>query len=195
MGGPEAPHLTERRYGQVMADHPYTKLSPADAAVALRSLERRFRDAATSAVVTLDDEPDEAEIDEIANRTGADGRSAIDHVVAARIRIDTALTSLQKALVSPSHQIDTELLELGLVGELQHSGRLSTEIDTLATSAATLAETVDSADVTNWVDERSTTSGSTSTPLAIVQATVAFSLDRLQSLEAVLREVRGHPTP
>ena len=59
---PDAPHLT---LGTVplMAGHPYTNLSPSDAAVTARSFGRRFRDAAAAAANSLDDEPDEAEID------------------------------------------------------------------------------------------------------------------------------------
>ena len=181
-----------------MAEHPYTDLSPADAAVALRSFERRFREAAKAAVVSLDDEPDQADIDEVATRPGADGRSALDHVVAARRRIADALPAVQKALVSPDSVVEPRLLDLepaaaAATSSSDQSSSLATEVQRLAVDAAALAERVESADAGHWTGVRSTTTGGTTTPLAIVQTTVAFAIDTLKSVDRVLREVRGRP--
>lgn len=59
-------------------------LTPDDAAVAVRSFPRRFR-----AVFARPDDADESfDLDEAARRTGSDGQSAVDHLVAATRLVD-----------------------------------------------------------------------------------------------------------
>jgi hypothetical protein len=176
-----------------MAGHPFTNLSPADAAVALRSFGRRFRDAASAAATTLDEEPDEDQIDEVANRTGADGRSAIDHVAEATTRLAAVHDSVRAALVNPNHRVDARLVATD-PGEPSHAaGGLHPGIDALERAASALAHQVDHADASNWLASRTTTDGGTATPLQVLQAAVAFTLDRLRDTERTLREVRGRP--
>jgi hypothetical protein len=178
-----------------MAAHPFTDLSPADAAVALRSFGRRFRDAAAAASSgSLDEEPTEVEVDDYAARTGADGRSALDHLAAAADRLDAAREAVRAALVDAGRRVDDALLDLEPPEPGHHSGSLAHELGRIERFAVSLAEVVEGADAERWLDTHATSGGGSTTPLAVVQTTVAFALDRLKAVERVLREVRGRPT-
>jgi hypothetical protein len=190
---PDAPHPT---LGTVhtMAAHPYSNLSPADAAVAARSFGRRFRDAAAAAATSLDDEPDEAELDEMANRLGDDGRSALDHVALAVERLESAADSVRAALVNTSHRIDSRLLATVPEAPPTHSGSLDAELGRVEAAGPRLAAVIDDADAGQWLGSRSIDEGGSATPLEVVQAAVAFVLERLKDTERTLRAVRGRPT-
>ena len=178
-----------------MAAHPYTRLSPADAAVAARSFGRRFREAAAAAATTLDDQPDEAELDEMAARPGAEGRSALDHLALASRRLEVAAERTRAALVNRSHEIDPGLLSVEVTDPPTHSSSLTASIDRVERAGSALAQVIDEADASQWTASRSVTGGTGSaTPLDGVQATVAFVLDRLKDTERTLREVRGRPS-
>ncbi len=178
-----------------MAEHPFTDLIPADAAVAARSFGRRFRDAAAAAAAaTLDEEPEQSELDEVAARPGADGLSALDHLALAADRLDAAQSAVRASLVDPGHRVKAELLDLEAAAGVSHSGRLEHELGRIERFGAELAEAVERGDAGHWVDERTTTAGDSTTTLAVLQATVAFVLDRLKAVEKVLREVRGRPS-
>lgn len=109
----------------------FSSLSPSDAAVALRSFPRRFREASSAAVVDLDDEVDQDQIDEVANRPGTDGRSGIDHVAAAAARVDAAGRTLRSVLVSPTRPIDEALVTDDDGEPPTHTGNLEHELDHL----------------------------------------------------------------
>lgn len=185
-----------------MAQHPFTDLSPTDAAVTFRSFGRRFRSA-----VGLDSSPpdeanqsdreeDELEVDleEMANRVGSEGRSALDHVALAASRMELATSEVQAALVTDSHQVDQSLAEVAVVHVPSHSGHLEPELERLTKAAEALAHTIEHSDSSWWLKTRTTTTGATATPLALVQATVAFVLDRMHAIRAVLHEVRRRPS-
>jgi hypothetical protein len=174
-----------------MATHPFTHLSPADAAVAARSFARRFRDAAAAAATSLDDEPDEADLDEVAGRAGNDGRSALDHLASAAVRLELATDRTRAALVDRNHQVDPALLSTDAGDAPSHSGSLAAELDRLERAGSGLAQVIDDADASHWNAVRATVGGGSATPLDGVQATVAFVLDRLKDTERTLREVRG----
>ena len=145
--------------------------------------------------MTLDDEPDEADLDEVANRPGADGRSGLDHIAAATARLVAAGRALRTALVSPTVRIDRTLIEAASPTSVSgHSGHLDAELDQLERAAVALAEVIDSADPNQWLVARPTTETGTANPLDVLRATVGVVLDHLRALERVLREVRGHPT-
>ena len=130
----------------------------------------------------------------MANRPGDDGRSALDHVALAADRLDAAADSVRAALVNQSHRIDTRLLGLEPGGPPAHSASLDTELGRVETAGSRLATVIDDADAGQWLKNRSTDSGASATPLEVVQAAVAFVLDRLKAAERTLREVRGHPS-
>lgn len=177
-----------------MAASPFSSLSPNDAAVAVRSFPRRFRDAAASATAGVDDDPDEPSVDELAARRGADGRSALDHVALSTERVEATAHALRSALVSPTQIIDQVLVDPEpSAGSAAHSGRLDTELDRLERACRALAERVDHADARQWLVTRPTTGSATAHPLDVLRATVAVVLDHLRGLERVLREVRGRP--
>lgn len=173
-----------------MVRAPFDALSPNDAEVALRSFGRRFRDAARAAVVDLDGEVDEQQLDEFAARAGTDGRSAVDIVAAVADRMVAAERAVHSALVSPSHRIDADLL-VPTLAVAEHSGHLDHEVDRLERAATTFADRVDAADASHWLGSRQGSDGTPATPLAIVQAAVGAAVAALRDVERVLREVRG----
>jgi hypothetical protein len=177
-----------------MATSPFSSLSPNDAAVAVRTFPRRFRDAAASATSGIEDDPDEPTVDELAARTGADGRSGLDHVALSVERIEATTHALRSALVSPTQVIDHGLVDPEpAAGSATHSGRLDTELDRLDRASRALAEQVEQADARQWLVTRPTTGAATAHPLDVLQATVGMVLGHLRGLERVLREVRGRP--
>jgi hypothetical protein len=146
-----------------------------------------------AAATTLDDEPDEAELDEIAGRRGEDGRSALDHLALAAERLDTATSAVRAALVNSTHRVDTALLAPEAGDAPPHSASLETELGRIEQAGPLLAQVIDDADASQWLAARPTSDGSSATALQVVQATVAFVLDRLKATERTLREVRGRP--
>lgn len=173
---------------------PFSSLPPSDAAVALRSFPRRFREASSAAVVDLDDEVDQDQIDEVANRPGTDGRSGIDHVAAAAARVDAAGHTLRSVLVSPTRPIDEALVTNDAGEPPTHTGNLEHELDRLDRACSALADQIEAADANHWLVTRPTTGSRAANPLELVQSTVGVALDHLRSLERVLREVRGRPS-
>lgn len=182
-----------------MAQHPYTDLSPNDAAVAIRGFERRFREATNTPRPDDDGRQATPELDtdihpdEMANRVGQAGLSALDHVALAAGRLELAASEVQAALVSDSHRVDHTLAEIEVVHQPSHSGQLEPELERLARAADALAHTIEHSDGSWWLKQRDTNAGGTATALELVQATVAFTLDRMHAAQAVMREVRGRP--
>lgn len=182
-----------------MAQHPYTDLAPTDAAVAIRGFERRFRQAVNAP--RPDDVGDEAfegldadvDPEEMVNRVGQQGRSALDHVALAAGRLELAASEVQAALVTDTHKVDHSLAEIEVVHTPSHSGHLEGELERLGKAADKLAHTIEHSDGSWWLLPRHTDNGGTATALELVQATVAFTLDRMHAAQAVLREVRGRP--
>ncbi|MGY6502340.1 MAG: hypothetical protein ACXIVQ_15755 [Acidimicrobiales bacterium] len=173
-----------------MADHPFTNLSPDDAAVALRSYGRRYRDAARAAVVDLDGEVDDDRLDEFASRPGGDGRSAIDLIASVAERLEAARDETHAVLVSTTRPVDAALLQPALPAS-SHSGHLDDEVDRLDRAASSFADRVAEADASHWLVARPDSSGGTATPLDVLQATVAVAVATISDVERVLREVRG----
>lgn len=179
-----------------MASSPFSSLSPTDAVVAVRSFPRRFEQAARAAAAALDDDdPDESEIDEFAARTGRDDWSALHHIAAATARLEAVRPELRAALVSSDRPIEDALGDPSRSDDApSHSGSLAAELSRLERAASDLADELDRADSDRWLVTRPTRAASTAAPLDVLRATVEHSLDRLRSLEAVLREVRGRPS-
>ena len=138
---------------------------PSDAAVTLRSLNRRFRGLFTG---LGDDESPEA----LAVRPGADGRSATDHLVAAT-----------DAVVVAGHELDGALGARG-TGPAPVGTTLGDHLDDLARIAGTLAERVEHTSADEWA---------ASGALPSLWAAIDTALSHLKQAERTLAEVRGRP--
>ena len=174
-----------------------SSMHPGDGAVALRTLPRRYRDAARTAATTdLADEPDDQAIDEVAARVGPDGWSAADLVVAASARAEALERWLRSALVSDTAIAPRDLLGAELAVDHDPSAPpFARAVDELAERLARLAKVVDDADAARWIATLPTdsTDSPTVTPLEVLQRGVASLVGGERRLGPLLRSVRGRP--
>jgi hypothetical protein len=172
-----------------------SSMQPGDAAVALRTLPRRYRDAARTASTTdLDPDggADEAAIDEVAARVGPDGHSAADVVAAAAAHVALLDRTLRSALVSDAVVVPRRLGEDAPTVTRADGGRgFGDAVDELGRGCTALAEVVDGADPTRWTAPIATESGGTTTPLQVLQKGVAVLVGWERELAPFLRAVRG----
>lgn len=165
-----------------------SKLSPSDAVVALRSLERRYR--GLFAGLEDDESPDD-----LALRRAGDW-SAIDHVVAATRFIGAATGAVAAALTADSPTVApadvdpaTAPKPTAAAGPLHE--RLA-ELGVVANAAADRIAHVPSGD---WTRPAVVGDGSgrTISALEIVRAAVDAGVTHLREAERVLAAVRGRP--
>lgn len=167
-------------------------MNPPDAAAALRSFARRYEEATRAAAVDLSGEPEPDEIDELANRVGSAGRSALDVVVDTARSLAALDRALEQSLVDDAAVINADVLD----GSRRHfagghSGEFATEVDLLSTEATAMANRIARADPNRWLHEATVTGGGTTTPLAIAREAVRTARDHLEELRRILHEVRG----
>jgi hypothetical protein len=165
-----------------------SQLSPSDAVVALRGLERRYR--GLFAGLRDDESPDD-----LAHRRAA-GWSAVDHAVAATRFIAGANRALGRIVTAdsptvpaadvdptlsanpgtPARPVDGFLAELGA-----EANAMGDRIEHVASGDWTRAAVVDDG------------SGRTVTALDVARATVDSGITHLREAEKVLATVRGRP--
>ena len=170
-----------------------SSMQPGDAAVALRSFHRRFRDAARTAVVDLDGEPDEARIDEMAARVGPDGYSAIDLVRTAEEHIEATSRAIEAGLVQDDATTAAAVTSRPDVRPGEASSGLDAAVGRVAAVAERLAERVEGADARRWETPIQVDDGSATTPLALLRELVAALVTWERDLTRTLRAVRGRP--
>jgi hypothetical protein len=164
-----------------------SKLSPSDAAVALRGLERRYR--GLFAGLGEDEAPDD-----LAHRQ-VHGWSAIEHIVAAAWAIAAAERALAAVLTR-----DTPSLAAADVDHEARpkpgapTGTVHERLSELGLEAQALAGRVESTPADDW--ERKATvegSGHTLTALDITRSAVDAGVSHLRAAETVLNAVRRRP--
>jgi hypothetical protein len=153
---------------------------PADAVVALRSLDRRFR--ALFAGREEDESPDD-----LARRRGAAGRSAADHVAHATRTLTEGEASLSAVLTRDDAVVEARSTDLDAP-----PGPVDGLLDELAAAAEALANRADRVDAQDWARTATTPAG-TETALEVLWLTVDTVIADLRAAELVLREVRGKP--
>jgi len=152
---------------------------PADAVVALRGLTRRFR--GLFAGLEDDERPED-----VALRPGADGRSALDHVVGATHVLASLGRGVQRALVEDGPLVEpAPPVAAGATGPVE--ARLA-ELDDTAQALAARIEHVPAADWARTV-RVSDREGST-TALDLLWEAVDGAVAQLRATERVLAEVR-----
>jgi hypothetical protein len=164
-----------------------SKLTPADAAVTLRGLERRYR--GLFAGLGEDDSPDD-----VAHRR-VDGWSAIDHVVAAARAIGAADRALAKVLTSDAPDLDPGDVE-PQARPVAPTGTVHERLSELGYEAVVLADRIASVPAGDWVRRgRIAGEGKEVTALDLVRSAVDAGVTQLEGARRVLHAVAGPPDP
>ena len=162
------------------------KLAPADAAVALRSLPRRFRALFTGR--EYDEGPDD-----LAQRPGADGWTAVGHIAAASRAIALAAGALQDVLRSDDPTIERAVIERNRrVEDPAPGGSVEERLSELGWETDTMAETVAGVAAHDWSRTGSIPGhDKPASAVDLVRAAVEAGVDHLKAAEKTLAEVRA----
>jgi hypothetical protein len=158
------------------------QISPADAAVTLRSLPRRF---ASELATPDDDRPDEV----VHRRPPGGGLSAIEHSA----WVASGLPRLGQALHQVLFENDPviEVPPLVPVPPLEHAHRSVPEtVEAIAANARPLADVIDGVDGDDWL-RPATLNGQKVTALDVAHGAVQLGIYHLRAIERTLREVAG----
>lgn len=160
---------------------------PSDAVVALRSLGRRYR--GLFAGLGEDERPDD-----LAHRNGSDGRSALDHVVAATRTLTFLARALDQVLVDDDAMLHPAVSDPAQREWPDATGTVDERISELAWEADHLAERADKVPAHDWARAARVASHDASTSaLAVLWDAVDSAVEHLKAAERTLREVRGRP--
>jgi hypothetical protein len=165
-----------------------SRLSPSDAVVALRSLERRYR--GLFAGLDEDESPDD-----LAHRRAGDW-SAIDHVVAASRFVARANRALARVLTADSPPVAAADVDpAASPGPAAPAGPVDGPLAELASEANAMADRIDRVPAGDWTRTAAVDDGSgrTVTALDIARAAVDAGVTHLRDAEKVLAAVRGRP--
>jgi hypothetical protein len=163
-------------------------LSPSDAAVALRSLDRRYR------TLFRGHQDDEAPED-LALRPGNEGWSALGHVVAAARAIGACAAALDMVQTQELPVIDRSVLDPNRRAvDPTPTGTVDEAISELAWEAEALAERIKRVPAERWGRSgRIADTGEAADSLRIVRAAVEAGVSHLKAAERTLDEVRAQP--
>jgi hypothetical protein len=161
-------------------------LSPSDAAVALRSLDRRYRAAFAG------HEDDEAP-DDLAHRRGPEGWTALAHVVAGARAIATCAAALDRVLREDGPELEPATVDPDRTPfDPQPSGTVDDRVSELAWEADALADRVERTGAEQWarvgvLRGQHRTVGA----LDILRTAVSAGVEHLRGSEQVLETVRA----
>lgn len=160
-------------------------LSPADAAVALRSLDRRYRG-------TLVGHDEDEAPDDLAVRPGRDGWSALGHVVAASRAIAAANAALAEVQSGEDVQVERSVVEADRrPTDPTPDGSVDERVSELAWEADALADRIGHVPADRWGRSgRLAGTGRSVDSLALVRAAVRAGIEHLHAVERTLDEVR-----
>lgn len=157
---------------------------PADAVVALRSLGRRYR--GLFAGLADDESPDD-----LAHRNGSDGRSALDHVVAATRTITFLGRALEQVLVEEDPVLHPAVLDRAEREWPAASGPVEDRLSELAWEADHLAERAQHVAARDWGRHaRVARHDATASAAAVLWDAVDTAVEHLKAAERTLAEVR-----
>ena len=165
-----------------------SKLTPADAAVTLRGLERRYRGLFTG--VGDDETPDD-----VAHRR-VDGWSAIDHVVAAARAIGAADRSLAKVLTLDTPSLDpADVVPASRPQPMAPTGTVHERLSELGYEATALADLIGGASAREWAREGVVADEPprTITALDVVRAAIDAGIGHLDAARKVLAAAVARP--
>jgi len=162
-----------------------SSVSPADAAVALRSLPRRYR----SALQPIDD----PQVDEWAERVGPDGSSALDHLVQASRGITVVHQALRQALnaSSPPTLPPGVMDPAARAFDTSHGTSVDAELDLLADEAEAAATTVVDAPGEAWKKTATVAGGGGEvSTLQLLAELVRTGVDQLKAAQQAFDHAR-----
>ena len=165
-------------------------IAPADAAVALRSLPRRFREAIALSTphdgpASDDDRPTPSTnaVEAHAQQLGPDGTSPLEQVVAATAELSLlhrATTSLLAGSSTPLHPAVVD--RTARVWDVPPGLTLDDALTQLEQEATSYAHLLETADATAWAKGGAVAGGQSVTALGIVSDAVQSAVDRLRSI-------------
>lgn len=158
---------------------------PSDAAVALRSLDRRFRGLLAGR--TEDESPDD-----LACRIGRGGRSALDHVVAATRTITFLGRALEQIIIEEAPVLHPAVLDSSAREWPEAAGSVDERVSELGWEADALADKVARVPAADW-GRRAAVAGhdATVSALDVLWDAVDSAVGHLKAAEQVLGEVRN----
>ena len=162
-----------------------SSLSPADGAVALRSLPRRYR----SVLQPIDDDQVEA----WAQQVGPSGTSALDHLVQAARGITVLHQALRQALnaSAPPTLPPAVLDESARAFDTSTGTSVDAELDLLADEAEAMATTVTDAPGSAWTKTATVAGGGGEvTTLQILEEAVRTGVDELKAAQQAFDHAR-----
>jgi len=158
-------------------------VSPADAAVALRSLPRRYRGI-------LVRPEDEQEGDNPVTRPGASGWSAVAHAAYAVDAIDRADEALRATLVHDRPSVVVPAVDPPAPAP---AGPPASVLDGLKAVTDAMASTIENAHGEEWLRPAQAADGTAVTAIDLARRAVHAGVHHLRLAESVLREVVGRP--
>jgi hypothetical protein len=163
-----------------------SRLSPSDAVVALRGLERRYR--GLFARLSDDESPDD-----LAHRRAGDW-SAIDHAVAATRFIGRANRSLARVLTADSPSLAVADVDPAASSSpAAPPGPIDGPLAELGSEANAMADRIQHVPAGDWTRPALVANGRRITALDIARAAVDAGVTHLRDAEEVLAAVRGRP--
>ncbi len=157
---------------------------PADAVVALHSLGRRYR--GLFAGLGEDESPDE-----LAHRSGSDGHSALDHVVAATRTITFLGRALEQVLVEEDPVLHPAVAVPAERDWPAATGTVDERVSELAWEADLLADRVAHVAAKDWARQgRVAGQDANASATSILWDAVDAAIEHLKAAERTLREVR-----
>jgi hypothetical protein len=170
-----------------MAELDTSRLSPADAAVTMRSLPRRFR----AALGSIGDEEQAAEV---AERIGPDGHSALDHLAAVVGTLSLLERALEQVLVDDRPTLHPATMDRQARSWEPPAERgLEPTLDELSEAAARMADRIERAGADDWSRTGEVPGGRSVTALDLVREAVATAIDHLREAERTMAAVKGRP--
>jgi hypothetical protein len=158
---------------------------PSDAVVALRSLGRRYRGLFAGL-------GDDVSPDDLAHRNGSDGRSALDHVVAATRTITFLGRALEQVLITDDPVLHPAVLDPAEREWPDATGSVDEVIDELAREADRVGERASHVAAADWARQGQVAGhDATTTAAAILWDAVDSAVEHLKAAERTLSEVRG----
>lgn len=165
---------------------------PSDAVVALRSLGRRYRELFTQ----IDEGGGDGgggggdTVDELAQRHGSDGRSALDHVVAATRSITFLARALELLLIEEDPVLHPAVLDAAAREWPPSTGTVTERVTEIAWEADALAERAAHVTATEWA-RRARVAGHDATVSAtdVLWDAVDTAIGHLRSAQRTLAEV------
>ena len=160
-------------------------VSPADAAVALRSYLRRYKS------VLARPKDQELDADDPALRPGDDGWSATAHALWATIGINAVNEALHQVFIHDHPDISVPSIDPAAPPPVDED--TVAILDRLSLAAEGLAVATENATASQWKRVGETSHGDEVSALDLVRIAVHQGIHHLRAAERVMREVVGKP--